>query len=211
MTDRILFRARAWENTINIQTYTPRMKSPQRFYITYSELDRLQSEGSIISNDIHSFAVLRLHERRDRITFELTWLSGRSFDCVEGHEQTVHLRWSKFRDYLDTVRQPDCPEEDKIFWAISLDTHRGRPRLVFDGNRANLKAAIGNPRVRRKLGKALMANFNWPDADEVHLTNDFVPYSFFFREYQNDRPCLCGGLILHGQEDMDKAYYGIHT
>ena len=187
------------------------MKSPQRFYITYSELDRLQSEGSIISNDIHSFAVLRLDERRDRITFEFTWLSGRSFDCVEGHEQTVHLRWSKFRDYLDTVRQPDCPEEDKIFRAISLDTHRGRPRLVFDGNRANLKAAIGNPRVRRKLGKALMANFNWPDADEVHLTNDFVPYSFFFREYQNDRPCLCGGLILHGQEDMDKAYYGIHT
>ena len=86
MTDRILFRARAWENTINIQTYTPRMKSPQRFYITYSELDRLQSEGSIISNDIHSFAVLRLDERRDRITFEFTWLSGRSFDCVEGHE-----------------------------------------------------------------------------------------------------------------------------
>ena len=86
MTDRILFRARAWENTISIQTYTPRMKSPQRFYITYSELDRLQGEGSIITNDIHSFAVLRLNERRDRITFEFTWLSGRSFDCVEGHE-----------------------------------------------------------------------------------------------------------------------------
>ncbi len=74
------------------------------------------------------------------------------------------------------MRQPDCPEEDKIFRAISLDTRRGRPRLVFDGNRANLRAAIGNPRVRRKLGKALMTNFNWPDADEVHLTNDFVPY-----------------------------------
>ena len=22
---------------------------------------------------------------------------------------------------------------------------------------------------------------------------------------------ICGGLILHGQEDMSKAYYGIHT
>lgn len=141
MTGRILFRARAWENTISIQTYTPRMKSPQRFYITYSELNRLQSEDSIISNDIHSFVVLRLDERRDRITFEFTWLSGRSFDCVEGHEQTVHLRWSKFRDYLDTVRQPDCPEEDKIFRAISLNVSKSRPRLVFDGNKANLHAA----------------------------------------------------------------------
>ena len=42
-------------------------------------------------------------------------------------------------------------------------------------------------------------------------TNDFVPYSFFFREYQGGRVCLCGGLILHGQDDMSKAYYGIHT
>ena len=211
MTDRILFRARAWENTISIQTYTPRMKSPQRFYITYSELDRLQSEDSIISNDIHSFVVLRLDERRDRITFEFTWLSGRSFDRVEGHEQTVHLRWSKFRDYLDTVRQPDCPEEDKIFRALSLGVSKSRPRLVFDGSRANLHAAIADPVIRRKLSKALMANFNWPYAEEIHLTNDFVPYSFFFREFQGGRACMCGGLILHGQDDMSKAYYGIHT
>ncbi|MBD5118913.1 MAG: DUF4120 family protein [Clostridiales bacterium] len=187
------------------------MKSLQRFYITYSELDRLQSEGSIITNDIHSFARLRLDEHRDRLTFEFTWLSGCGFDRVEGVEQTVHLRWGKFRDFLDAAHQPDCPEKNKVFRAISLDARRGRPRLVFDGNRANLRAAIGDPRVRHKLGKALMANFNWPDADEIHLTNDFMPYSFFFREYRNGQAGMCGGLILHGQEDMDKAYYGIHT
>lgn len=207
MTDRILFRARAWENTISIQTYTPRMKSPQRFYITYSELDRLQSEGSIISNDIHSFAVLRLDERRDRITFEFTWLTGRGFDRVEGVEQTVRLRWSAFRAFLETCLQPDGLKD---FKAISLDVSR-RPRLVFDGNQANLRAAIGNAQVRHKLGKALMTNFDWPDADEIHLYNDFTPYSFFFREFRGEKSCLCGGLILHGQEDMSKAYYGIHT
>ena len=211
MTDRIMLRAYASENTVSIQTYTPRLKSPQRFYITYSELDRLQSEGSSITNDIHSFVKLRLDEHRDRLTFEFTWLSGRGFDRVEGVEQTVHLRWGKFRDFLDAAHQPDCPEENKVFRAVSLDACRGRPRLVFDGNRANLRAAIGDPRVRHKLGKALMANFNWPDADEIHLTNDFMPYSFFFREYRNGQAGMCGGLILHGQEDMDKAYYGIHT
>lgn len=211
MTDRILFRANANENTISVQTYTPRTKSPQRFYITFSELDRLQGEGSIITNDIHSFVRLRLDKRRDRLTFEFTWLSGHSFDRVEGYEQTVHLRWSKFRDFLDAVHQPDCPEENKVFRAISLDVRKGRPRIVFDGDKANLRAVISDSLIRHKLGKALMENFNYPDVDEIHLTNDFVPYSFFFREYRNGRTGICGGLILHGQEDMSKAYYGIHT
>lgn len=208
MTNRILLHAHANENTIQFRTISARMKSPQRFYITYDELDRLRRDGSIITNDIHSFLQLRLDERRDRIRFEFTWLTGHSFDSVEGSEQTIHLHWSVFRAFLETCRHPDGPKD---FKAISLDVHRGRPRLVFDGNRANLKAAIGDPLVRRKLGKALMTNFQWPDADEVCLYNDCVPYSFFFREYRNGRPCLCGGLILHGQEDMSKAYYGIHT
>ena len=77
MTNRILFRAHANESTIDIQTYTPRMKSsPQRFYITYSELDRLQTEGRLITDDIRSFAKLRLDERRDRITFEFILIIG---------------------------------------------------------------------------------------------------------------------------------------
>ena len=117
---------------------------------------------------------------------------------MEGVEQTVRLRWSAFRAFLETCRQPDGPKD---FKAISLDVSR-RPRLVFDGNQANLRAAIGNAQVRHKLGKALMTNFDWPDADEIHLYNDFTPYSFFFREFRGEKSCLCGGLILHGQEDM---------
>ena len=208
MTNRIMLHAHADENTIQFRTVSACMKSRQRFYITYSKLDRLQRDGSIITNDIHSFVQIRLDRRRDRITFEFTWLTGRGFDRVEGVEQTIHLRWSAFRAFLETCRQPDGPKD---FKAISLDVSRHRPRLVFDGNRANLKAAIGDPLVRRKLGKALMTNFNWPDADEIHLYNDFTPYSFFFREFRGGQALMCGGLILHGQEDMNKAYYGIHT
>lgn len=207
MTNRIMLHAHANENTVQLRTVSARMKST-RFYITYDELDRLQREGHIISNDIHSFVQIRLDEQRDRIRFEFTWLTGHSFDRVEGFEQTVRIRWAPFREFLENCRQPDGPRD---FKALSLDVSRHRPRLVFDGNRANLRAAIGNPLIRRRLGKALMSNFNWPGADEIHLTNDFVPYSFFFREFQGGRACMCGGLILHGQEDMGKAYYGIHT
>lgn len=208
MTNRILLRARADENAVQLRTVSARMKSPQRFFITYSELDRLRRDGSIITSDIHTFAQLRLDERRDRLTIEFTWLTGRSFDRVEGTEQTVNLRWSEFRAFLDSCRDPDGPKD---FKALSLDVSKARPRLMFDGNRANLKAAIGDPLVRRKLGKALMSNFNWPDVEEIHLTNDFVPYSFFFREFRGGQARMCGGLILHGQGDMAKAYYGLHT
>jgi len=208
MTDRILLHARADENTVQLRTVSARVKSPRRFFVTYDELDRLRRDGNIISNDIHSFVQIGLDEHHNRIRFEFTWLAGHGFDRVEGFEQTVHLRWSPFREFLETCRQPDGPKE---FKAISLDLSRHRPRLVFDGNRANLHAAIGNPQVRRKLGKALAVNFNWPGTDEVHLTNDFVPYSFFFREIRDGQALMCGGLILHDQEDMSKAYYGIHT
>lgn len=208
MTDRILLYAHADENAVHFRTISARMKSPQRFFVSYDELDRIQRDGSIITSDIHFFAQLRLDERRDRLTIEFTWLTGRSFGRVEGTEQTVHLRWSAFQAFLEDCRDPDGLKD---FKAISLDVSRHRPRLMFDGNRANLRAAIGDPLIRRKLGKALMSNFQWPDAEEIHLTNDSVPYSFFFREFRGGRACMCGGLILHGQEDMSKAYYGLHT
>ena len=208
MTDRILFKARAGENGIDVWTRTPRMKPPQRFYIFYEELDRLESAGCILANDIHSFAKIRIDGKHDRATFEITWLSGHSGGRVEGYEQYVYLRWSRFREFLDACRQPDGPKD---FKTVSLGPRRDRPRLAFVGGRKNLKAAIADRRVRHKLGKALMANFNYPDADEIRIADDFVPYSFFFREFRDGRPVMCGGLVLHNQEDMSKAYYGLHT
>ena len=208
MTNRIMLRAWANENTISIQTISAHMKSPHRFYITYGEFDRLQRDGRIISSDIRSFVTIRLDEGRDRIVFAFTWLTGYGIDRVEGTEQTVTLRWSKFQAFLRDCRQPDGPE---TFKAISLDTHKDRPRIVFVGNKANLRAAIGNPHVRHKLGKALMTNFNWPNADEIHLYNDFDPYSFFFQEIRDGRTRMCGGLILHNQDDPRRMAYSIHT
>ena len=208
MTERILFKARAGENGIDVRTYAPRMASPHSFYIFYEELYRLESAGRILASDIHSFAKIRIDGKHDRATFEITWLSGHSGGRVEGYEQYVYLRWSRFREFLGACRQPDGPKD---FKAVSLGPRRDRPRLAFVGGRKNLKAAIADRRVRHKLGKALSASFQWPDADEIRIADDFVPYSFFFQEIRDDRPVMCGGLILHGQEDMSKAYYGLHT
>lgn len=206
MADRTMFRADADENTIAVRTVSAEMKS-QRFLITYTELDQLRSDGRIISSDIHSFAKIRLDEKHDRIVFCFTWLVGHCHGRVEGTEQTVTLPWSKFREFLDACRQPDG---QKTYRALSQDTRR-RPRLIFAGNRANLRAAVADRRIRRKLGKALMQNFNWPAADEIRLYND-LPYSFFFQEYSDGKPCICGGLIFHNHDgNVRKAYYGLHT
>ena len=69
MTNRILLHAHADDNTVQFRTIGARVKSPRRFFVTYGELDRLKREGSIISNDIHSFVQARLDERRDQATF----------------------------------------------------------------------------------------------------------------------------------------------
>ena len=45
MTNRIMLHAHANENTIQFRTVGTRMKSPQSFYVTYSELDRLRHDG----------------------------------------------------------------------------------------------------------------------------------------------------------------------
>ena len=208
MTDRIMLRAYADTHTIAFRTVSARMKPRQRFLICYEEFDRLRENGHIISSDIRSFAKIRIDEKHDRIVFEFTWLTGRAFDRVEGREQAVDIRWSRFREFLDACREPDGPKE---FKAVSLGPRHGRPRLSFVGDQKNLKAAIADRRVRHKLGKALSANFQWPDADEIRIADDFVPYSFFFQEIRDGRSVMCGGLILHGQEDMAKAYYGLHT
>lgn len=208
MTDRIMLRACSNRDTISIQTFSTRMKSPQRFYISYEEFDRLQREGRTIVKDILSFAQLRLDEQRDQIEFRFTWLSGRGLDRVEGVEQAVTLRWSEFMAFIQSCRLSDSP---KSYKALSLDTQKSRPKLVFDGNRENLRAAISNPCIRHKLSKALMDNFNWPDTDEIHIYNDSVPYSFFFQAIRDGQVDICGGLILHNQNDPRHMAYSIHT
>ena len=65
--------------------------------------------------------------------------------------------------------------------------------------------------VRRKLIRFLRDNFQWGWSDEVRFYNDFLPYSFFFTEIRGGQQGICGGLILHGREDLNRAYYSIHT
>ena len=47
--------------------------------------------------------------------------------------------------------------------------------------------------------------------NSIVLTDDYLPYSFFFEGYMVQGTKTCGGVILHGEEDIQTAKYGIHT
>ena len=40
---------------------------------------------------------------------------------------------------------------------------------------------------------------------------DCLSYSFFFEGYMVQGAKTCGGVILHGEENIQTAKYGIHT
>lgn len=75
----------------------------------------------------------------------------------------------------------------------------------------DLHAVLENALVRRKLVRFLRDQFRWPYSERVEFYDDFMPYSFIFKEIRGGEPVMTGGLILHGQEDLEHAYYSMHT
>ncbi len=206
MNNRVLLKAAASEHCISFRTVSRSRKSPKRFYVTRDEFARLEAQASITTHDGWSFAILRRDARADTLEIQFTWLNGGG-DRLSGWEETVIVPYSRLAAFVRESAQEGGPREWK---ALSMDFSGRRPQLVFDAKKT-LRAILNNGVVRRKLVRVLRDGFNWPRSEQIHFYNDFVPYSFFFREIQDGEAVMCGGLILHGQEDMNKAYYSVHT
>jgi len=84
------------------------------------------------------------------------------------------------------------------------------PKIVVKAPEVVRKIAQ-HPIYRHKFAKFIGSHFDWGGATEIELYSDWVPYSFFFQEKCGEKNGMCGGVILHGQDDPHKAYYGIHT
>jgi hypothetical protein len=86
-----------------------------------------------------------------------------------------------------------------------------RIRIAFL-SRKNLRAVAETKMLRKRLGKFMGNHFlRWKGSRQIILYDDFEPYSFFFQEQTPYGAGICGGVILHGRENLKKAYYGIHT
>ena len=202
----ILVRAYAEEYGIDFRTVSRNRKSPHRFYILRDKLAELEHKPEIIVRDIRSFAVLRRDIHTGTLQIEFNWLNsdGRS---VSGYQETVTLPYEKFAAFVHNSNTENGTKEWKV---LSVENSTKQPQIVFNSRR-NLHAVLADRIVRRKLVRFLRDGFQWPDSIRIELFDDFMPYSFTFREIKNGKTALSGGLILHRQDDIEKAYYGIHT
>ena len=208
MSKRTMIKLSASEDYIYLRTLSEEYRSPQGFTITDKELAEREEKGYKVISDIHSFAKLSLRKTMDGtdvLVINFTWLSDTGGGMVSGREETVLLSYKKFQEYAEESRK-NHGEQKKL---LSLD-EKPRPKIAFQSSR-NLKAVAEKKLLRKKLGKVLWQHFAWKGSKQITVYDDFEPYSFFFQEQTPYGTGICGGLILHGRENMAKAYYGVHT
>ena len=139
------------------------------------------------------------------LTVDFTWLSDGGGRRVVGREETLHLPYRQFQEKLEESRKLGGAGVGML----SVD-EKGMPKIEFQ-SRKNLREVAERKVLRRKLGKFLNNHFSWKGSRRIVVYDDFVPYSFFFQEERLNGKGICGGIILHGQEDLKKACYGMHT
>lgn len=206
MRDRsTLVKAYAEEYGIDIRTVSRSRKSPHRFYVLRDALADLEHKPKIIVRDIRSFAVLCRNVCDGTLEIEFNWLNGNGHELM-GWEETVVIPYEEFAAFVHNSTMGG-PSEWKI---LSVDKSVRQPQIIFN-SRKNLHKVLQNGIVRHKLVRFLRDGFCWPDAGRVELCDDFIPYSFTFRQIKNGKTALSGGLILHLQDNIQKSYYSIHT
>ena len=183
MQDKTLVKISVTKHCMTFRTISRRRKSSQIFYILRETLEELENllNPAVTVSDIHSYAELRRSISRETVTIP----------------------------YAPLIRLARRGTEGEVWSVLSMGT-TAAPKLLFHAGR-NLQAVAADPVVRHKLARCLRENFQWPQAESIHFYDDFLPYSFSFREIREGQPGICGGLILHGQECKQKAYYSVHT
>lgn len=93
---------------------------------------------------------------------------------------------------------------------LSMDLSARKLKLVFKAGET-FHAVVSNGVLRCKLARALRDNFIWLGTERIIFYDDFLPYHFLFDEIRAGKTLRCGGLVLHGQENMRKSYYTCTT
>ena len=204
MEERIMLKMEYSQDWIIFRTMTRSRKSVS-LYVRRDSLFALKYGKEVIAHD-GSFAVFTHSKGTDTVSICFYWVNPFDDGTFTGWRQDLTIPYAPFMAFLKRCGAENRP---KVWRVLSLRKYT-LPRFVFISTR-NLREALADKLTRRKLCKFLRDNFHWHGATEIRFYDDYVPRSFFFREMRNKDVGICGGLILHGQEDMAKAYYSIHT
>ena len=193
MNNRTMIKARCSKNLLDIWTVSRNQKSPRSFAILRSELQQLEQkpESRLIAHDCGSYAALRLTKGPDGmrvLEIRFTWLLEDGADQVHGWKEDVRLAYEPFHAFAEAGEDMDGAE-----WRqLSI------PEKVIRCYEFHSR-------------KFLDQHFYWRGIEKIVIHDDGQPFSFFFQEYTLDGPGICGGIILHGAEDLPKAQYSVHT
>ena len=204
MNDRTLIKVSAGDYCIGFKTVSRRRKSSRTFLVPRSALARLEQRPEVITQDIHSFASLRLDAAAGTLTIDFSWLQQHGDNGLTGWEETVVLPYGALMNFVEASAQKGGPEKWRV---LSLRTAMS-PQIVFV-DKKGLRKCLENRTVRGKLARALRDNFR--GADRVEFYHDFEAYSFMFESYRAGRSSITGALVLHDRDDLKKAYYSVHT
>lgn len=207
MQKRTMVKITCVAECIKFRTVSRSGKSPGALYIFRSLFNDLAEKGYAVSYDGMSCAEFRVDTMKKTVSIRFLWLNRRGNGLLSGREETVILPYPELAAFVEASAQADGPKEWR---ALSIAARRLQPKLIFCDTRL-LRDCLSRKEIRQKLIRFLRDNFYWSGTDEIRFYRDFIPYSFSFRKICNGKPGITGGLILHGHEDMQRAYYSIHT
>ena len=169
---------------------------------------KISADGEFVSLRTYSRKYGRsgqfvLWRKEEVLKIEITWLNSSGNELIGRLERLSLI----YQDFLCCVEESSLSGRMTYRRLSISECHR--PAIEFSSCR-NLKKVAQRKAIHRKLGKFLDRHFQRPDAVRIQVVNDScVPYSFFFREERISGAGGCGGIILHGQEDLKKACPGI--
>lgn len=204
MKQRTLVKIKVEDQWIVFRTITRAKKSPHAFYIPQSKLERLEdlSDPVVVVSSFPDFAEFWRNAVHRELQIRFSWMNCAD-DRLTGWTEAVTIPYDSFMDFLHNAAEGEQ-------WSVLSLVENLSPRLIFCEGRA-IREVAANKLVRRKLVRFLRDQFKWKCGGTIRFYSDYEPYSFFFRETLNGQLGVCGGLILHGQENMDTAYYSVHT
>lgn len=204
MKQRTLVKIKVEDQWLLFRTITCAKKPSRAFYIPRSRLEGLENlaDPVVAVSSFPDFAEFRRNAARGELQIRFSWMSCAD-DRLTGWTETVTIPYDAFMRFLYSAAEGEQ-------WSVLSLVENLSPKLIFCGGRA-IREVAANKLVRRKLARFLRDQFKWKSGGTIRFYSDYVPYSFFFQETLDGQPGVCGGLILHGQENMDTAYYSVHT
>ena len=200
---RILLKAKSDGTYIRLRAISREYRYPHEFWLNRDALWKYicSKNNEFVARDGYNYICLRRCDNEILVT--LTYISVYTGGQINGRQDEFLISRLGFETFICYANAPG-----ETYATLNLNVSV-KPKIIVKDTH-NLQLVAANPVYRRKFAKFMRDAFQW-NSTAIELYDDFVPYSFFFREKRGDHYGMCGGVILHGQDDPVKAYYSIHT